>query len=454
MTTPTSTTEHPPTAGGLRTSPPARASARPAQPPRRGRRGCLGSRPGGPRPDGVRRREVPRLARKHASSTPGKRSRRRSTRCSTARPATANDPWAIITHAVRITCVYEERAQGLLCSVHQARRAHVSAFHDPERFSERDTALADYHPAFHTTDLRPSDLEPEPRDSPGRAGVHVRWSAAEDAIAMLCLLDWPADTARAAVEHVWGVDEGRHPPVRLRGRCAATGTRGHCSTCRALLGRAAEGAAREPAPGLRGHQQRSRHPAPAPAGRDPRPAAPRRRSDPRARSGRSEVVEAVSRRDRAADRQHPARPHRRSILVGTRHRADLGDIDALAASIDRDGLLQPLTITIDGVLVCGHDAWPRSRSSAGAPSTCGFAAACPTGSGSSSPSRTTTCSTSPTQLEAAGLYREIKQVMAEDAARRKSATQFSSENQPETTVPQNLRDRQRAAGMRGSRRRR
>ena len=36
--------------------------------------------------------------------------------------------WAIITHAVRITCVYEERAQGLLCSVHQARRAHVSAF--------------------------------------------------------------------------------------------------------------------------------------------------------------------------------------------------------------------------------------------------------------------------------------------------------------------------------------
>ena len=117
----------------------------------------------------------------------------------------ANDPWAIITHAVRITCVYEERAQGLLCSVHQARRAHVSAFHDPERFSERDTALADYHPAFHTTDLRPSDLEPEPRDSLGSAQACMSaGSAAEDAIAMLCLLDWPADTARAAVEHVCG----------------------------------------------------------------------------------------------------------------------------------------------------------------------------------------------------------------------------------------------------------
>ena len=117
----------------------------------------------------------------------------------------ANDPWAIITHAVRITCVYEERAQGLLCSVHQARRAHVSAFHDPERFSERDTALADYHPAFHTTDLRPTDLEPEPRDSLGSAQACMSaGSAAEDAIAMLCLLDWPADTARAAVEHVCG----------------------------------------------------------------------------------------------------------------------------------------------------------------------------------------------------------------------------------------------------------
>jgi hypothetical protein len=117
----------------------------------------------------------------------------------------ANDPWAIITHAVRITCVYEERAQGLLCSVHQARRAHVSAFHDPERFSERDTALADYHPAFHTTDMRPSDLEPEPRDGLGSAQACISaGSVAEDAIAMLCLLHWPTDTARAAVEHVCG----------------------------------------------------------------------------------------------------------------------------------------------------------------------------------------------------------------------------------------------------------
>ena len=40
-----------------------------------------------------------------------------------------------------------------------------------------------------------------------------------------------------------------------------------------------------------------------------------------------------------------------SIRVGRRHRTELGDIDELAASIERDGLLQPITVTPDGVLV-------------------------------------------------------------------------------------------------------
>lgn len=42
-----------------------------------------------------------------------------------------------------------------------------------------------------------------------------------------------------------------------------------------------------------------------------------------------------------------------SIIVGNRHRTDLGDLTALCESIEREGLLQPLTVTIDGVLVCG-----------------------------------------------------------------------------------------------------
>ena len=120
-----------------------------------------------------------------------------------------------------------------------------------------------------------------------------------------------------------------------------------------------------------------------------------------------------------------------SLIVGKRHRTDLGDIETLAASIERDGLLQPLTITIDGVLVCGArrlaaikmlgwrtvSVWVRG----GLSDRLGKLLAEQDDNMLHKPYN---------QLEAAGLYREIKEVMAEDAARRKSATQFSAENQP------------------------
>ena len=114
----------------------------------------------------------------------------------------AHDPWAVVTHAVRITCIFEARAQGLLCSVHQARRPHISAFHDPERFSDRETPLTDYHPAFHIPAADAADATTESPASE-RAST-TAGSAVEDAIALFTLLDWPAATARAAVEHVCG----------------------------------------------------------------------------------------------------------------------------------------------------------------------------------------------------------------------------------------------------------
>ncbi|WP_453983928.1 hypothetical protein [Brevibacterium casei] len=124
----------------------------------------------------------------------------------------ARDPWAVITHAVRITCIFEERAQGLLCSVHQARRPHVSAFHDPERFSDRENPLTDYHPAFHITDPHNHDTGDAETDAAGagsdgdgqgsdRACMSAG-SAAEDAIALFALLGWDPATARTGVEHV------------------------------------------------------------------------------------------------------------------------------------------------------------------------------------------------------------------------------------------------------------
>ncbi|MFT4083194.1 MAG: ParB N-terminal domain-containing protein [Nocardioides sp.] len=128
-----------------------------------------------------------------------------------------------------------------------------------------------------------------------------------------------------------------------------------------------------------------------------------------------------------------------SIIVGRRHRTDLGDLDALAVSIDREGLLQPPTITPDGVLVCGRrrlaaiqqlrwrtvNVWVRS----GISDRLGQLMAEQDDNMLHKPL---------TQLEAAGLYRELKQVMAEDAARRKAATQFSVEHQPGGDGPANL----------------
>ena len=110
-----------------------------------------------------------------------------------------------------------------------------------------------------------------------------------------------------------------------------------------------------------------------------------------------------------------------SIAVGRRHRTDLGDIDALAASIDRDGLLQPPTITPDGVLVCGArrmaaikklgwrrvSVWVRS----GISDRLGHLLAEQDDNQLPKPL---------TAIEAAALYREIKELMAEDAARRTS----------------------------------
>ena len=145
-----------------------------------------------------------------------------------------------------------------------------------------------------------------------------------------------------------------------------------------------------------------------------------------------------------------------SLHVGRRHRADLGDIDALAASIERDGLLQPLTVSPDGVLICGArrlaaikqlgwrtvNVWVRS----GISDRLGHLLAEQDDNVLHKPL---------TALEAAALYRELKSLMAEDAARRKAATQFRSDNQPGTHGPGKFPEpsgatgeaREQAAGM-------
>lgn len=116
-----------------------------------------------------------------------------------------------------------------------------------------------------------------------------------------------------------------------------------------------------------------------------------------------------------------------SILVGARHRDDLGDIEALMQSVQRLGLLQPVTVTPDGVLVCGRRrleavkrlgwrtlrVWVRSGIS-------------------DDLSRLLAERDENEQrkdldeVEQARLYAEIKVLLTEDAARRQEATRFST----------------------------
>ncbi|MDQ0728768.1 ParB N-terminal domain-containing protein [Microbacterium sp. W4I20] len=120
-----------------------------------------------------------------------------------------------------------------------------------------------------------------------------------------------------------------------------------------------------------------------------------------------------------------------SIRVGRRHRTELGDLASLAASIERDGMLQPITVTPEGILVCGArrlaaikqlgwlhvKVWVRS----GVSGDLGYLLAEQDDNVLHKPL---------TQLENATLYREIKTLMAEDAARRQEASRFSRDNQP------------------------
>ncbi len=113
----------------------------------------------------------------------------------------AADPWAVITRAVQVTLIYDSRAEGLLCSTHQARRSTVSANHDAERFSDRETELAAFHPAFLVPaeqDLRDWDeIKPSADEEPTNA-----WMAADQAVQIMTELGWPPVAARGCIEYV------------------------------------------------------------------------------------------------------------------------------------------------------------------------------------------------------------------------------------------------------------
>lgn len=117
----------------------------------------------------------------------------------------ADDPWAVVTRAVQVTCIGEERGNGLLCSVHQARRPRYSVFHDAERFSDRENPLTDYHPAFHVNPFADDGADDSGRDEDLLLERTMNvGSAVEDTIAFLSRVGWAPETARAGVEYITG----------------------------------------------------------------------------------------------------------------------------------------------------------------------------------------------------------------------------------------------------------
>lgn len=118
-----------------------------------------------------------------------------------------------------------------------------------------------------------------------------------------------------------------------------------------------------------------------------------------------------------------------SIVVGERHRSDPGDLTPLMDSLKRVGLLQPVTITPDGYLICGFRrleaakklgwnalrVWVRSGISDGLTRLLA--------------ERDENLTHKPlSAIEAAHLFDEMKALLQEDAARRMQANQFKAES--------------------------
>ncbi|MBS3939652.1 MAG: ParB N-terminal domain-containing protein [Actinobacteria bacterium] len=146
-----------------------------------------------------------------------------------------------------------------------------------------------------------------------------------------------------------------------------------------------------------------------------------------------------------------------AIQVGHRHRRDLGDLDELVASIRDQGLLQPITISPEGTLICGVRRLEAAKQLGWRKVNVWVRA------GISSPlerllaeQHENTARKPYSPIEAAGLYRELKALIAEDAARRQEATRFGADRDPNGEVddgganlapPSDRKSRSQAARM-------
>lgn len=113
----------------------------------------------------------------------------------TAAVRNADNPWAVVTRAVQITCIAEVRAAGLLVSTSKVRHTgRVAGFHDAVRLTDRER-LPEYHAAFA---VNPDDDDPA-TDDEGESRVPT---ALAETVRLFASAGWDAVLAAVCVEHV------------------------------------------------------------------------------------------------------------------------------------------------------------------------------------------------------------------------------------------------------------
>ena len=116
-----------------------------------------------------------------------------------------------------------------------------------------------------------------------------------------------------------------------------------------------------------------------------------------------------------------------SIKVGRRHRRELGDVDSLAASMEENGVFQIITIDPDGNLVCGLRRLAAMRKLGWKTADVWVRPGISDRLGELLAEQDDNLLHKPLTLtEQAALYRELKTLMAEDAARRQEASRFTA----------------------------
>jgi hypothetical protein len=116
---------------------------------------------------------------------------------------TAEDPWAVVTRAVQVSLIAEERANDLLCAPAQARRTHVMWHHDARRFSEYEADLTEYDPVFWVAPEQDNVGEHDVGDlDPGDRSPVSAKETVDRTIKLFTTLGWPENTTTCALDYV------------------------------------------------------------------------------------------------------------------------------------------------------------------------------------------------------------------------------------------------------------